>query len=481
MLTKNTRFILNLMLQFGLFVLFENMTTYPALFSFLAFAMALMFTVGALYGLLKLFNVKSDMLDSVYNNFPIGFWIDHAAEEKSRKSKKKKSKFKWKDLFTFKYLRYIGVLLVASAVGSLLFQIEWALFEKIVFSFATAFVFILLAEAFAKRKKPTASSVSTLVSFGLVLFGFGLCAEYFQNMDAIYATMNFWIGAQVLSILLFLPLVLRYSSSFSAKIFLIAAYLVPFAMESTGLAMLQLESIITIIAACTLAGFILAFKGKDYGLLLINLLLAEALLFSFSASLPYSALFTLIGIFVAHLYATTLLASKEKKLQSLQLTHSIGLHVVVLSHFLYLVDTANFPHDIGAYLGLCFLGFALLTFIAYALTQVQKINTTVTKALLDTSLIVSGIGFFLQVEGQWSAVLFLAYACAILAFGIYRHAFRSVIYGFIFLTVSIIKLYLVSPEIFDTVSGSIIILLLGAIIIALSYKFEAVKDYIKHF
>ena len=154
---------------------------------------------------------------------------------------------------------------------------------------------------------------------------------------------------------------------------------------------------------------------------------------------------------------------------------------ILTLNLLFALSFVSSDHLLSGYPGLLVLSYALCTFIAYMFTTKSDNYNAYTKVLFNTSIITSAVGLFMQIEGQWSAIIFLVYSCLILWYGLHAKLLRTIIYGFIFLIISIIKLYFAAPMLFETITGNILIMVIGLIIIFLSYKFEKIKDYVDNF
>jgi hypothetical protein len=123
---------------------------------------------------------------------------------------------------------------------------------------------------------------------------------------------------------------------------------------------------------------------------------------------------------------------------------------------------------------------ANITLIAYLIGKKLQSSTTVTDVMFNAAVILASIGLFIQVNGPWSAVIFLAYSTGVLWFSLYRQNIRTRVYGCVLLLVSCVKLYTEFGSIFDKIWGCVAILAIGLLLVVLSYKFETVKDVMLH-
>jgi len=515
---QQSRFGLNLFLWFVLFIVFAWLSDEMFLPEGLSIAAFLFFSFGLVYGFCRLFGVRGGAIETLFQNFPYGFWekdhegagpvSQHEKSEVPQSGKheslriedrpdvshggppvaRKKKSFRWRNVFTFRYLRYAGFLLVISSIFALLFQIEWELVQKIALAFVGGALFLVGAEFLHKKEKKDLASASGLVSFVFFQFGLSLLYSYFAEAGNILADPLFWLGMKSLLSVLFLFTLFRYPAKFQAATYFFVSYLSPLSLAFTATTLatvsfssvFALEYLIPTLALLSLLVIWWAMKKKDYGLLSLNVLGFNALVFNFSAQYTLTPLVLLTIFFIAHLGVAVAIAWKERKEFIVeQIAHNIFLHVITLWQVVYILDLLRVSDVLHTYRGVVVLGFALLTFVAYMFTQRGKIQNAFTDVLLNTSIIVSAVGLFLQIEGPWTAIVFLVYSCLILWYGIARRLIRTIIYGFVFLTLSIIKLYLVSPEIFETFTGSSIVLVIGLVLIFLSYKFEKIKDYVE--
>ena len=484
-----SRFGLNLFLLFIITAFLGGVSGYSDILEALSALFALLFAFGCIYGFFRLFGARGGGIERFYQRFPVG-WQDVDGHEQQTSPPEKKIKEEssfWKKICTIEYLRYTGILLILSSIFSLLFQIEWELYQKIIIAFLGGMLALVCAEVCRKKSKSDIASISSLVSFALFQFGISLLFFYFGSQTEALVNPYFFLAIKFLFTLIFLFSFVRYPGKFQPSIFFLIAYLSPFSinilwqdLNNSPYTMLNLDWTLPFIALLSLVLFHISMKKKEYTLLALNVLAVNSIVFYFPGSHINIAFVVLAVLFVLHLAASIFICFREQKTHlSPQVTHLVLLHLITLPLILGLLNQPDIPEVLQEYPGVVLLGFALCTFIGYMITQKKHIENSLTESLLNISIIVSAIGLFIEIEGKWTAIIFLAYSCAILWYGFSQRFVRTIIYGFIFLTVSLFKLYFVSPDIFESFSGSAAILVIGVILMLLSYKFESIKHYLQ--
>ena len=373
------------------------------------------------------------------------------------------------------------MLLIITSVFSLLFNIEWDLVYKITAAAVSGIILLGGAEWFRTRKGGISPFLS-IMAFAMLQFSLSLAY--------LYATQNGWSPRLMepdtwLYMKIALTVVLLFTMTRYPAIWMPLLYVLVGWFSVTSLS--YVGGIVTPIGA---AIFIIAMSAitlvAGHGLKRVELIVASGLLANIylgwlllpqAESVKNLFLILLVGIFAAQLFATVLSSARDAK--------DTPMHIfnIIASHILLLVGVQAvrylFP-VIDTYIGVSFLILANITLVMYLISRKLKSTVTVTDVLFNSAVVMASIGLFIQVDGPWSAVIFLGYSTAVLGFSLFRQNVRTRIYGCLLLLVSIIKLYVEFGVIFDKIWGCVAILVIGLILVALSYKFEAIKDVMLH-
>ncbi len=500
---ERSRFGLNLLCQLILSLLLMGLAEQlpPGLQEFVQLGgtiLLILFLFGLLYGFFRLFGMRSAGIEGLYQRVPLGLFAKDGAsfgrdameqirqEEETPKAHAHddaRPAFDWHALCSFKTLRYAGVVLIVSAVFSLLFKIDWTLIAKIWTAAGLGVVAISCAEWLKKMKMGQIASICALVSFALFQFTLTLLFTYAgeQYWSPLLINPHTWLALKFLLSCAFLFTVWRYPSDVQPLLYFAIAYVSPLTLLYVGAPLVFPLSLIFL--ACMSA---LVLMGRYWterpSLILLNAGSANVYVAMLAARelaagnfSPTLALIAYGLLFLLHLCVAVTDARRQKRLPVLDYVHLVSIHAFFV---LGLLQVGPWLPIVDSSLGFWFLGAALCSFCAWLIAHGEIRDQTFNEVLLNLSILLSAAGLFWQTTGQWSAVVFLLYACGILWFSLYAASMRVRIYGFLVLGVSLVKLYLQFSEIFDSIPGSVAILLIGMLLVALSYKFEAVKHLV---
>lgn len=452
--------------------------------SALASIMWLTFSFGFFYALFRAFGLRSPGLESFYQSFPFG--AGKGANLPSGVSASKPVQvltqpLDWHKFFSFQYLRFVGVLLIITSVFSLLFNIQWDLLYKLIAA-AVSGLMLLGGAEWLRTRKGSMSPFLAILGFALLQFSLSLGYQYaVQNSwPVLLITADSWLYLKIALTAILLFTMTRYRATWMPLLYILVGWFSVTSLSYVGGAVTPMASAVFIVALSAIT-LVAGNALRRSELLIANALLAnvylEMLLLPHAATLKYLFLILLVGIFAAQLFSTVMLSARDSKETVPHILNIIISHIALLIgvqaiRFLFpLIDT---------YIGVAFLVLANVTLVAYLVGRKMMANTTVTDVMFNAAIILASIGLFIQVSGPWSAVIFLAYSTAVLWFSLYRQNIRTRVYGCVLLLVSIIKLYFEFSGIFDQVLGSVAILAIGLVLVALSYKFEALKDVMLH-
>lgn len=484
----NSRFALNLATQFILAFLLSILASMivtegpKVMVSALASIAWLTFSFGFFYGLFRAFGLRSPGLESFYESFPFsGSRNTQQASNIPTQARPATQPFDWHKLFSFQYVRFIGVLLIITSAFSLLFNIEWALLYKIIAA-ALSGLLLLGGAELLRTRRGTLSPFLAIVSFALLQFSLSLTYQYAieSAWPAVLTTADTWLYLKIGLTVILLFTMTRYSAAWMPLLYILVGWFSVTSLSYVGGDVSVIASAVFVIALSAIT--LVAGCGlRRPELLVANALLAnlslEILLLPEATSVKYLFLALLVAIFAAQLLSTVILSANDPKEAAPHVINIVLAHIGLLIgvqaiRFLFpLIDT---------YIGVSFLVLANITLIAYLIGKKISAQTSVTDVLFNAAIILASIGLFIQVTGPWSSVIFLAYSTGVLWFSLYRRNLRTRVYGCILLLVSSIKLYTEFSGIFDQVWGSLAILVIGLVLVLLSYKFETVKDVFMH-
>jgi hypothetical protein len=495
---QSSNFAANLVLQFfiGVVLWVISASSGGALSQILipiASLLFISFFFGMFYGLFRLAGVRAEGLETFYESFPLnsrskGMFAPSAPATTPRPSQVRSAdevsppSFDWQKLFSFQYLRIAGVILIITSIFSLLFNIHWELIHKIIASGVAGIILLGAAEYFRKKKGGIATFCSIL-SFALLEFMMTLLYQYMlgQNVSALLQSPDTWLFAKIVLGIVFLFTLVRYSADWQPLAYFLVLAVAPLSLQYVGADLSTVPSLVFIVvfAASTLGTAIVRRREE---LLIANAILSNVFLhwlITDSAISIQWVVLSLIGILLlAQLMSTIVISAQNRKgdavmhIANIVIAHGFALAGMwIIGESLPLLNT---------YIGIAFLIAANVTLISYLISLQLKTESKLSDILLNTAIIVASAGLFIQVEGPWSAVVFLSYSCAVLWYSLYQQNLRTRIYGFVLLTISLIKLYLEFRGIFDQVWGTLAIMVIGLLLVVLSYKFEKVKDVMMH-
>ena len=476
------------------------------------------FSFGVLYGFFRLLGVKGGVAEQFYQNFPMGFMniesgssalrtpgtsaaidsspsgastaLDAGAAEARTEwqetsvvgKRSATTSFDWDDIFSVKYLRHLGLLLIISAAFSMLFRLEWNTTQKLIASLFVSVASIAGAEFFKHRHNPALAAGLFLPGFACFQFSLTLAYVLFVQGSADGISPELWLAVKLVVTIGFLPLLTRYAADFADPIFFVIAFISPIALVTyggaavgSGIGVLALFTFLLALS-CVASGWAIARERVD--VLLVSLLLVF-ILSAFLVSpgqlrMHSSEVFAFsLAFFVLNIVAGAMLhVGSDQRWGSLLSAHAVLTQLLAAMS----AGTAQeFVPQLKGYTGITLVGMSLLTFGAHLLLRSRGVVSAYSEVLCQLAMAVSAIGLFLQVEGTWTAVAFLVYSCITLWLSIHFASKTTRIYAFLMLTVSVFKLYVTSSELFDSLSGSSAILIIGVVLMVLAARLERLK------
>lgn len=497
---QSSNFAANLVLQFFIGVILWIASTavggtFSQIFVPIASLLFLSFFFGMFYGLFRLAGVRAEGLETFYESFPLNSrskgLIDPAAPIQSSPPRYSQAptaddislpSFDWHKLFSFQYLRIAGVILIITSIFSLLFNIRWELIHKIIASGVAGIILLGAAEYF-RGKKGGIATFCAILSFTLLEFMMTLLYQYMQgqNVNAFLQSPDTWLFAKIILAVVLLFTLVRYSAEWLPLTYFLVLAVSPLSLQYVGADLSTVPSLIFIVVFAVLAlGTAIIRRRQE--LLILNAVVGNIFLHwlvTDSGTAIQWILLSLVGILLLGQLVSTIVMSAENRRNDtvMHIANIVMAHGFALAGMWWLAQSLPL---LDTYIGIAFLIAANLTLIAYLISLQMKIDSKLSDVLLNTAIIVASVGLFIQVEGPWSAVVFLSYSCAVLWYSLYQQNLRTRIYGFVLLTISLIKLYLEFRGIFDQVWGTLAIMVIGLLLVVLSYKFEKVKDVMMH-
>ncbi len=473
------------------------------------------FSFGVLYGFFRLFGVRGGALEQFYQNFPIGLYSMESAATASRRpgssspvggapfgdpmaaqssrpnsyyqettvvASRASSSFDWDDLFSVKYLRYMGLLLILSAAFSMLFRLEWNTTQKLIASTIAALSCIAGAEFYKNRHSQGVAAGLFLPGFACLQFSLTLAYVLLEQGNSDLLSPGAWLAVKLLVTAAALPLLTRYSADFADPIYFLIAFVSPLSLLTIGGAAHDGG-----IAPLTLFIFLLALSMVACGwavmreridVMVVTLLAAFVLAVTVIKPLELrahgaEAFGFSLAFFLLHILSATLLhQGSSQRWANLLAAHAVITHALAGSAA---ATAQQWVPAIDGYTGITLIGMALISFGAHLLLRSRGVMTSYTEALCQLAMAVSAVGIFVQVEGTWTAIAFLIYSCVTLWLSIHYASKVTRIYAFLMLTASVFKLYATSSELFDSVSGSTMILVIGVVLMGLATRLERLK------
>jgi hypothetical protein len=491
-MSKRSLFGINLLTQFVLFLLcagfVEQLPT--GLREAIELVMTLLFTsflFGAFYGIFRLLGARSGGLEWFYQRFPCGFFLDSEVQEAPKDTEPIAVDvgFDWKALCSFRTLRVAGMLLIVTAAFSLLFTIEWQLIQKIIVALVLGLASLGGAELLKRKGKARWPSHLSLLGFLLLQFTLTLLAVYAaeNSWGGAFQNPHVWLTLKFLLTCACLFTLWRYPGEAHPHLYFLVAYLSPMSLLYVG-AIIDFPIGLVFVALMSAIVLSYATMHRLASLWIVNALAANVFsyyLFAYAVvtggNMAPSAILALVAFaafFATHLSVAIAGAKSEHALDKAEYTHLIVIHALMGLGIFLLQETLPYP----AYHGFLYVIVGVASFIATFAAGPKLKDKAFRDMLLNLAIIFSTIGLFVQTTGPWSGVAFLLYACAVLWLSLHTASLRTRVYGFIVLAVSLVKLYLQFSEIFSSIPGSLAVLAIGVILVALSYKFESLKDLV---
>lgn len=520
--TQSSRFALNLITQLFLGTALTAMaslwpTPVNIIFGTIAALLNWSFMIGLLYSVIRMMGTKIDRLEWYYQHVPFGFPFNSVGgtastqaptADRSRPAETLSTPVNWERFFSVEYIRYAGLILIISAVFAFLFRIEWSLPYKIAASFLASFAAIVAAEVGRTKNRERLAGSCFLVSFAFAQFGLTLLFKYFLQESgpqhaSLFAELNFWLAVKFGLTLICVFLLRRYPASFVPLVFFIIVYLSPVSLLRV-IPVLPTSSGLLFVLATTVLALTYAVHNLRYEVQLLNAVFANLYAFSFINAVnrawvtlsPFPVgqdtgaieqniqiFMCLACVFLLHLAAGAMHVARlegedediaEKNL-SLPVSELVVYHVLGMSCLIG--AQANIPQYNGYY-GLTFIVTASLSFFVFLLLRNRKIDNSYTEVLFNAALLLSVVGMFLNTEGTWTAIVFLLFSCLAIYLSFVLGTFRTRVYAFAALTVSMFKLYVECSDLFDSIPGTAMILVIGVILMVLSYKLEGIKSLV---
>lgn len=455
------------------------------------------FSFGLIYGFFRMCGTRGGVLEWYYQHVPFGlvraFRSNEAKQDASASSPwsgrpvtHEMKNFSWELLLTPRYIRYAGILLIVSAVFAFFFRIRWDALQKILAADLGAILLVGAAEWAHRKQSELLSALTFLVSYALFQFSLTLIFSVLQeDPGAPLAHIELWLSLKVITMVLGLPLLRRYAAEYSAIVYVFISYsapltvyrVVPVIDPVVGLLWTVTISLVTLFYAAQTRSFELAPLNSV-------LAAAHALLF-YGASLygliagpiepvAIATFVTLAVLFLMQLGSDLLAHLRDPRLDERLLSANAVISHVVTALALTSVQT-RIPALAGSEgftcLGLSFAG----CLGCFTLSRIGIRNRYV-ELLLHIALTLSAIGLFLQTKGTWTAVVFLLYSCVALAASLLAPSRTTKAFAFFVLTLSIVKLYTEGGRLFDSITGSGAVFLIGCLLLVLSTRFDALKQ-----
>lgn len=491
----------------GFFLLSGHNSLFGNLLNFSVIILCTIFIFGLIYGFFRFFDLKSDLLENFYQNFPIPYKNRESNQTQKTKKLDQKSNKKynpneyytdeteetinidWNDIFSFKFLRIIGIVLVIVALFSLLFQIEWKLIHKIFFTFGLSILSGITAEYFFRKEKTNFSGLAIFISFLAAEFGITLLFKKYLNASPLGISPEvFWLYAKLIVTFAYFPTVFRYTSKFYQNAFFIVPILSPITLLITG-ANFTIPIIAPFLFILNILGSFYAKEIKSNFLHFWNLITLNIFFlyfgkdtistnFSIGTFELLSAELTLLVFcvsFLLNLFRTAKY-TLEKSLDPVSLNWLLVLNFGFILFAGYIF--AEYIPWLESFYGLAYVIVSICGFATYIFLESKKVENHYTEILFNLSIWTSAIGLFFHINTSWGLLALLVYSTLVIWYGIATDYLRTRVYGFIFLIVTLIQLFTEYSYIFNQLSGTVIILIVGGFLIFLSYKFEALKSLI---
>lgn len=453
--------------------------------------LSLTLTVSIIYGLVRTCGIVSVELDRFFERFP----FPHVPTIVL----KKPETINWRQV-SLGILRFAGVVLVLSALFAIFFNISWSPGRKIIASIAGAGAFAACGILLRKRGHFAPASLSLLGSFALAqytvsLFYFYLMFTVQAPLPTLLSNPHTWLFLKLLVAVAFLFPLTFAPSALTDSVFAIITFTAPFTFLYQQIPLtLQIGSLYLF---CATAFFlVLGFFRHRPHIWTISTIAINAYLLNFATAslrplpnmidcfdcgfssagtgmsqqnIAFLALIMAAIFFLAHLITSVSEAHAADAPASGRVFHAVAFEVMALVALHGLQPHLPF---LKTYIGVAWVIVAGLTFVGFTFLNGERHASAFRTSLLHLSMIFSAIGIFLQVAGPWSAVAFLAYALILLWYSFHSEHPTTRIYGFIVLSIALLKLYREFSDIFKSIPGTLVLLCLGLLFVVLSYRFD---------
>jgi hypothetical protein len=450
---------------------------------------------GILYGFFRLFGAKGGAIEAYYQNVPLGLFRKPSSEPKLEPTNNDELTNKTNDetlqiISPEKLIQYAGLLLILTAFFSMLFRINWELENKIAASFIVMCLSIWGAYKL-QNSSDTWSSVLELIGFAALQFNITLISKWLLVNQVILFTnfIEIILSIKLLLAALYYSKVLRTKSGFTYPVFFLTIYLGPTSLTHLGLTLNYIYGLIFVLITSAFA-LNLSIKNHSCGLMIVNLIAAAYYISNFitpygvadgtSITSQNESILGLVStsiLFIAQITTALLFHLKHKRSNNgVEIIHLLLAHLTVIlliSSYAYLIP------PIYAHIGLIFVIFSIIPGCAYFKLQSMQINSRITSCFLNCSIAISSFGLIIETSGPWSAIVFLGYSCLILWYSILQPHRQLRLFALLMLILSIFKLYFECSKIFNSLSGSAIILLFGVLLLLIANKIERIKQILK--
>jgi hypothetical protein len=290
--------------------------------------------------------------------------------------------------------------------------------------------------------------------------------------------------------MLYIPALVRYPSKYHDAAYLPISYLGPFTLAWAETAVT--DATLTTVFLLILTGLTIwrALSLKQEALLCIGMGFGFILTLShhlvpgsyvYVASVPTWAQSTvwfgaglMTLLFIAYLAVLVCMAVRR-------IRRGVSHWPLIILHGLLLVwlGLAQFQlvllHE---YFGIALLIVSAISFVGSLVVEMKKVEDQFGQVLMNLCIIIATVGVFIQVEDEWASVAFLTYACLVLWLALRTQYTRTRIYGFIILTVALVRLVFEFKTVFDSISATIWTLIIGIAFTLLSFQYEQLKDMV---
>ncbi len=460
-------------------------------------------SLGLLYGFVRLLGAKVTEVDWFYDQFPFGFLkaafsersvaisaeevTTSATEPSQDMTASKDSEIDWERLLSPDLLRWLGIVLILSAVVSLLFKVEWSLSLKLIASVVSGASLLAAAVWWHQRNNQTAYALSSLAGFSLLQFSLTLGCRYVQleGTSSLLANPDSWLAAKLIFTSLCVLFLFDFRLVYHAAAIFVVAFASPFWMKMEGFTVSP-QALATFIIAMQLLFLSVWSKVRLHQFWYIGIVGSYALvadmaqassIFSFPVlSLPERIATLLLGVsvicyLVQFLWAGFLYRKEPSFRPSLVLT-AIATQILFLSElYLFATNIELFKNS----LGLLIVASTLAPFVMAIVAGKSEGGRRDSETLMNLTILVSSLGLFMEANDMWAALLFLSFACLITWYALRSPLARTKVYAVVALGLSVFKLYVEAQDVFKSVPGNLVVIILGTILLVLAQKFHTGK------